>query len=638
MLLQIIRFLIRLVNYFDYYNKNIDENNNNFKLQDSYSFKETTYLISTDTGFEPMSSIFKTQPYTHWRIKTEDGFLIECADNHNFFNENGERIFADHLYAGDKVMTLKGLSKIKSVYKLNHKAEMFDFTVMSLNHRYYANGFLNHNTVTTGLFIAWYITFNTDRNVLIAANKLKTVREIISKVKSIIEGLPFYMKPGMEKNTELQMGFDNGCRIFGEATTKTAALGFTVHLAFMDEFAYIPPNIVDSYYKSIYPTLTSSKISKMIITSTANGKNKFFDIYQGGVEGKNNFKTMRIDWWQVPGRDEKWKAIEIANLGSEDVFNQEYGNQFISGDKLLLSGETMRFFFKLQKKFFWKELTQFEKYDDIDYKNLKWSPSFDVYNINPKDKFILSIDLSKGIGTDYSVINIFKLEAMSRARIKRIPNERVENESDLVRLRQIGVFRHNKAEIDEFSRICSTIIFDILGPDNCRVALEMNYNGDLLIEKLSYHEDYYDYIFIHTIHEASRGAEIGTKLHKYNKIYYSREMRKTMYEGRIIVEEETTISELGNFGLNPKGTYSCQSGHDDLAMTCLHLIPAIESEAFDTLVSEWIETISKKQQKFVYDKISHAESTILGKELEEIKNSSIDNFYYSNGGDPFVLN
>lgn len=226
---------------------------------------------------------------------------------------------------------------------------------------------------------------------------------------------------------------------------------------------------------------------------------------------------------------------------------------------------------------------------------------------------------------------------MSRARIKRIPNERVENESDLVRLRQVGVFRHNKVEIDELVRIASTLIFDILGQDNCRVALEMNYNGDLFIEKISYHEEYYDYIFIHTIHEASRGAEIGTKLHKYNKIYYSREMRKTMYEARIIVEEEVTVSELGNFGLNPKGTYSCQSGHDDLAMTCLHLIPALESEAFDTFVSEWIETIPKKQQKFVYDKISNAESSILGKEIEEKKDNQIHNFYYSTGGDPFSL-
>lgn len=636
-MIKIIHFLIKLLNFIQYRDKYINEDDAIAKLQDHYSFKQTEYLINTDSGFHPISSVFKTQPYRHWKVKTKDGLEIECADHHNFFNEAGERVFANNLYIGDKVMTVNGISEIASVLPLDHTDEMFDFTVMSPEHRYYANGFLNHNTVTTGLFITWYVIFNTDRNVLVVANKLKTSREIIDKIKSIIKCLPFYIKPGMEQNNELVMRFDNGCRLFGEACTKSAALGFTVHLAFMDEFAHIPANIVDPYYRSIYPTLASSEISKMIVTSTANGKNKFWEIYQGGVDKRNEFATMRIDWWQVPGRDEKWKTREIANLGSEDLFNQEYGNQFMTGDKLLLSGETMRFFYKVQKKFKWRELPQFEKFDDIEYKHLKWSPNFNVYDIKPNDKFVLSIDISKGIGTDYGVINIFKVELMSRAKMRKLPNERVKDESSLVRLRQIGIYRHNKVEIDDFVRIASTITFDVFGADNVRIALEMNYNGDLFVEKFERHDDYYEYIFIHTVHESSRGAEIGIRLHKYNKLYYAREMRKLMYERRIVVEEENNVNELSNFGLNVKGSYSSQSGHDDAAMTNLHLVPVMESDSFFTIIGEWVENIPRSAQKMINDKMSGAEMALTGREVEGETKEIVYDFYSSNDN-PFGLN
>jgi hypothetical protein len=88
--------------------------------------------------------------------------------------------------------------------------------------------------------------------------------------------------------------------------------------------------------------LASSKISRCIITSTPNGQNKFHDIYIGGLEGNNEFKAIRVDWWQVPGRDEAWKQKEIGNLGSEELFNQEYGNQFLSSSSLLLGSNELK--------------------------------------------------------------------------------------------------------------------------------------------------------------------------------------------------------------------------------------------------------------------------------------------------------
>lgn len=625
LLLRFIRFLISLVNNYTYSDIYTDDFDPNTKIQDGYAFTETEYLIEAGEGFVPVSNIFKTQEYNIWRIKTVDGLVLECADQHNLFLESGERIFVEHLKRGDRVKTLNGISEVLYSVNTGRRDECFDFTVMSATHSYYTDGFLSHNTVTTGLFIAWYVTFNVERNVLVIANKYLTTREIIDKIKEILKHIPFYMKPGLVQNTEVQMKFDNGCRIMGQATTKTAAIGFTIHLAFMDEFAHIPPNIVEPYYRSIYPTLASSKISKMIITSTANGRNKFYEIYEGGLKGANEFKSMRIDWWQVPGRDEVWRKREIANLGSEDLFNQEYGNQFITGDRLLLSGLTMAFYQKLQKKFKHKEMPAFEKFDDLDYRELKWHPLFLPNRIreNVKDKFVMTIDISKGVGQDYSVINIFRLEVMSKTRIRRIPAERIEDESSMIRLRQIGLYRNNKVDIDDLVRIAQTLVFDVIGADNVKLGVEMNFDGKTFVKLFQDHEEYYDDIFVHTRHAAARGLEIGVHLHKQNKMLYARDMRKLMFEGRIVVEEHTTIEELGNFSLNNKGTYSSQTGNDDVAMSCLHCVPVMQSEHFMIMLQEWIEELPMNIQKYMSDRINDALDKIDGEsEIDRLKTLS----------------
>jgi hypothetical protein len=198
-------------------------------------------------------------------------------------------------------------------------------------------------TVTSSIFIAWYLCFHFDRNVMIVANKMATTTEIVDKVKTIIKNLPFFIKPGCTSAGATGMRFDNGCRLYSQATTKTAAIGFTIHLLYADEFAHIHPNFLQQFYRSIYPTLSSSKISRIIISSTPNGMNLFYELYTGALEGKNSYHPIRVDWWQVPGRDEKWKAQEIANLGSEELFNQEYGNQFLASSRLLLPGTVLEF-------------------------------------------------------------------------------------------------------------------------------------------------------------------------------------------------------------------------------------------------------------------------------------------------------
>jgi hypothetical protein len=460
-------------------------------------------------------------------------------------------------------------------------------------------------TVMTGIFIAWYVLFNIDKNVLILANKGQTAAEIVDKVKTVVKGLPFFLKPGISSNNVMTMKFDNGCRIMSQTTTKSAAIGFTIHLAFMDEFAHIHPNFIEPFYRSVYPTLSSSQISRVIITSTANGMNKFWDIYSGaikpvGEEGKNEYTAMRVDWWEVPGRDENWKKREIANLGSEELFNQEYGNQFLASDTLLLSSDSLKLLKKFTRKYAWKEIGEMEE-EEVPYKDLKWHPDFDPENIDPNDKFFIPIDISDGIGRDYSVINIFKIQEMSVASIRRLKKDRAEDERAFFRLVQVGMFRSNKTSVEDLARVGEVLFYNIFKPENLTVAVEMNFKGDYFVERLKRNEQFFEEMFLHTKHnEKSPYNSLGVKLHKHNKMQFCRDLRKLVSEKRVILTEEKSYQELSAFGINSKGSYSCQSGNDDIAMTIVYTAPFIVSNDFSYMIEEIVDLASARFKRAMY--------------------------------------
>jgi hypothetical protein len=272
-------------------------------------------------------------------------------------------------------------------------------------------------SVTSSMILVWYLLFNHDKNAMILANVGSTAEELMDKIKGIVKGLPWFLKPGMVVNNVMSMKFDNGCRAIAKTTTKTSAIGFTIHFLYMDEFAHIHPNFIESFFRSTYPTVSSSKVSRIIITSTPNGMNKFYDLYQGALTGENSFNPIRVDWWQVPGRDEDWKNQEIANLGSEELFNQEYGNQFLSSTTLLLSSADLRKMKSNEAEYTWREIDALSD-QKLKYHNFRWHPKFQLGSDSLDGKsFVISVDLASGSRGDYTVVNIFRVVPLPKSYI-----------------------------------------------------------------------------------------------------------------------------------------------------------------------------------------------------------------------------
>ena len=84
-------------------------------------------------------------------------------------------------------------------------------------------------TSTTAIYLLWKALFSYDKTCFLASNKLKSAKEIMSKIKDVFKFLPYYLKPGCTKNNETEISFDNGSKIKGDATTKNTGIGFSIN-------------------------------------------------------------------------------------------------------------------------------------------------------------------------------------------------------------------------------------------------------------------------------------------------------------------------------------------------------------------------------------------------------------------------
>lgn len=235
-------------------------------------------------------------------------------------------------------------------------------------------------------YLLWYALFHPEKTIAILANKGMTAREMLARVTLMLENLPFFLQPGCKALNKGSLEFSNNSRIIAAATSGSSIRGMSVNLLFLDEFAFVE-NAAE-FYTSTYPVISSGKDTKVIITSTANGiGNTYHKIWEGAVQGVNEYRPFRVDWWDVPGRDEKWKAQTIANTSSLQ-FDQEFGNTFFGTGNTLIEGQVL---LDLRAR---EPLRRLEGGDLLVYEETK-----------ENHQYIMTVDVCQGRGQDYSTFS-----------------------------------------------------------------------------------------------------------------------------------------------------------------------------------------------------------------------------------------
>ena len=421
-----------------------------------------------------------------------------------------------------------------------------------------------------------------------------------------MDNLPFFMKPGIKHINSGNIKFDNDSRIVGRTTTKKSGIGLTANFVYIDEFAHIDSAKLDEFYRAIFPTISADPNAKIVITSTPNGKNKFYEIWTDAIAGKSSFVPLRVDWWQVPGRDEAWKEATIADIGSIEDFNQEYGLQFFSSDQLLLNSIDLKRLYNIKTEYLNTsfDLDEDRRYiNDFFYFHPKYAKrSIDEFRSDPAN-YVFSIDTADGVGGDYSVLNIYKVATLPVSELLK-KKDTVRNEIDTIALAQVGTFRTNQLDVLQFAAAVDYITYQIFNPERVRIVLEMNYKGEIIHSRMADNPKYWTGQFIHTKHtEMATNPKLGLRLGPTNKIKYCEQFKHLITTNRVIPNDFTTVMELMAFGKSKGGVYRGQSGNDDLAMTSVNLAPFFDSSQFWDIAIDTYENSSAQYRKEIEEKI-----------------------------------
>lgn len=190
------------------------------------------WSVLTDSGWNKCSEISKTIEYQIYELSLEDNYILECADTHIVFNQNYDEIFVKDLQPGMMVITDTGIKKVISIVIKDIYENMYDMSVDSVDHRYYTNGILSHNTTCAAGYLLWYAMFNDDVTILVAANKFRAANEIMDRIKFAYEELPDWLRAGVQVYNVQDIKFDNGSRIKATTTTSDSGRGMSISLLY----------------------------------------------------------------------------------------------------------------------------------------------------------------------------------------------------------------------------------------------------------------------------------------------------------------------------------------------------------------------------------------------------------------------
>jgi len=242
----------------------------------------------------------------------------------------------DIIYFAEKyfrIVSLKdGLTIIKTFPK---QREMINFMkdnkrVVCLSSRQ------SGKTTSYTVYCLWTLCFFPDKAIMIAANKAATAIEIMGRIRRAYEYLPEWLKPAVMTYNKSEVVYSNNSKMHAFATASDACRGFSANIVILDEFSWVPQNVANSFFASVYPVVSTDPNSHVIVVSTPHGtvNNLYYDLWQQANQDNDlddeHWKPFRMDWWEVPDRDETWKKRQIAAIGI-DRFRTEFGNEFIAG-------------------------------------------------------------------------------------------------------------------------------------------------------------------------------------------------------------------------------------------------------------------------------------------------------------------
>ena len=399
-------------------------------------------------------------------------------------------------------------------------------------------------------YLLHFVLFNPEVNVAILANKGAVARELLSRLQLAYEHLPKFLQQGVTVWNKGNIELENGSKILASATSGSAVRGSSFNIIFLDEFAHVPNTIAESFFTSVYPTISSGETTKVFIVSTPLGMNLFYKMWIDAEEKRNNYTPIEVHYTQVPGRDEKWRQETIKNT-SEVQFNQEFLCEFLGSTHTLIDAS------KLRSMVFKKPVFS---------KN-----NIDVYE-EPikKATYCMIVDTAQGKGQDFSAFSVFD--------VSQIP------------YRQVAKYRDNNIS----PMLYPNIIYQVgMKYNTAFILLEINDMGAQVAETLHYDLEYENVMITSMKGRAgqqigggfSKNIQLGIRTSKQLKRIGCATLKEMIETDKLIVPDFETIAELTTFASRHNSFEAEEGAHDDLAMTLVIFAWLVQQRYFKDITN-----------------------------------------------------
>ena len=399
-------------------------------------------------------------------------------------------------------------------------------------------------------FLLHYILFNESVNVAVLANKGAVARELLSRLQLAYEHLPKWLQQGVLVWNKGNIEVENGSKVIAAATSSSAVRGSSFNIIFLDEFAHVPQNIAESFFTSVYPTISSGESTKVLIVSTPLGMNMFYKMWIEAEEGRNDYVPIEVHWSEMPGRDAKWKEETIRNT-SEVQFTQEFECEFVGSTYTLIAPSKLRsMVFKTP---------------------LHTNNNLSVYEEPIKNHtYALVADTSQGKGVDYSALVVFDVSKMPYT--------------------QVAVFRDNTIS----PLLYPNVIYNVGNKYNqAHVLIEVNDIGSQVADTLHYDLEYENIMIVTMRGRAgqqigggfAKNIQLGLRTSKQIKRIGCAALKDLIEQDQLLIPDFESIKELTTFALT-NNTYQAEEGaHDDLAMTLVIFSWLVQQRYFKELTN-----------------------------------------------------
>lgn len=451
-------------------------------------------------------------------------------------------------------------------------------------------------TTTSAAVILWHAIFNDSYTIAILANKLSTAREILSRVQRGYENLPKWLQQGVITWNKTNIELENGSQIIAASTASSAIRGFSINFLYLDEFAFVPRNIQDDFFTSVYPTIISGTNTKVVITSTPNGFDLFYKIWINSVEGRNEYANFSVSWWDVPGRDDEWREKTIANT-SEDQFRQEFEAEFLGSANTLISPNVLR------------SLT-FTTPISSHYEG-----SLTVYKEPEKGGvYFCVVDTSRGVGMDASAFVVIDVSS--------VPYE------------VVACYKNNIIDPLVYPDVIHNVVKNY---NEAYTLVEINDNGQQIADILHHDYEYENIIFTSVKGRAgqvigggfSSSVQRGVRTTKQVKRIGCSNAKTMIEKEKIKLHDFNLINELSTF-IQKGSSYEADIGsHDDLIM-CVVLFAWATNQPFfkDLTDTDFRKKLMEDRERLISDDVLPFGFIDDGSDFEEtINNQNSTDFW-----------